>query len=109
MKGTPRKTGSVKMSISLSPKVWQWANDLAEKRGFGTNFSAFIADLVRHNYEAIGSDKIRVASALAAAAALHETGATGSPPAPVGPPGGRVQYPKAPRRPRKTPAKTANA
>jgi hypothetical protein len=41
----------VKRSISLSPAVNKWAEELAESRGFGTNFSAFIADLVRRAQE----------------------------------------------------------
>ena len=42
---------SVKRSISLSETVSRWADELAEKRGFGTNFSAFVADLVRREKE----------------------------------------------------------
>lgn len=37
----------VKRSVSLDPKVNEWAEELAAARGFGTNFSAFVADLVR--------------------------------------------------------------
>ena len=41
----------VKRSISLSPRVNEWAEELAEKRGFGNNFSGFVADLVRRSQE----------------------------------------------------------
>lgn len=41
----------VKRSISLSPLVNQWAEEMAAKRGFGSNFSAFLADLVRRAQE----------------------------------------------------------
>lgn len=41
----------VKRSISLSPTVNTWAEEMAAERGFGTNFSAFIADLVRRAQE----------------------------------------------------------
>lgn len=37
----------VKRSISLSPLVNKWAEQMAAERGFGTNFSAFCADLIR--------------------------------------------------------------
>jgi hypothetical protein len=39
----------VRKSISLSSTVAQWANELAHKKGFGSNFSAYIADLIRHD------------------------------------------------------------
>lgn len=42
----------IKRSISLSPLVNRWAEELAAERGFGTNFSAFIADLVRREQDA---------------------------------------------------------
>jgi len=41
----------VKTSISLSGPVAGWADDLAAKKGFGTNFSAYIADLIRRDKE----------------------------------------------------------
>lgn len=50
MKGV-KISGIIKRSISLSPLVNQWAEELAEARGFGTNFSAFCADLIRRAQE----------------------------------------------------------
>ena len=41
----------VKKSISLSGLVANWADDLAAKKGFGTNYSAYIADLIRRDKE----------------------------------------------------------
>jgi hypothetical protein len=58
----------VKRSISLSPLVNKWAEDLAAERGFGTNFSAFVADLVRREQQS-------------AAATLHDSPAL--PPVPA--------------------------
>jgi len=40
-----------KKSISLSRVVSVWADGLAAKKGFGTNFSAYIADLIRRDKE----------------------------------------------------------
>lgn len=41
----------VKRSISLSPQVNQWAEEMAEEmaaaKGYQNNFSAFLADLIR--------------------------------------------------------------
>lgn len=37
----------VKHSISLDPKVSGWADELANEWGYATNFSAFVAELVR--------------------------------------------------------------
>jgi hypothetical protein len=39
----------VKRSISLSKIVSGWADELAAKKGFGSNFSAYMADLVRRD------------------------------------------------------------
>jgi hypothetical protein len=41
----------VKKSISLSIVVAEWADALAEKKGFGSNYSAYIADLIRRDHE----------------------------------------------------------
>lgn len=40
---------SVKKSISFSKTVYAWGIDTAKKRGHGTNFSAYIADLIRRD------------------------------------------------------------
>jgi hypothetical protein len=39
----------IKRSISLSKVVSKWADELAQKKGFGSNFSAYMADLVRRD------------------------------------------------------------
>jgi hypothetical protein len=41
----------IKRSISLSPVIAGWADQLAETKGYGANFSAFIADLIRRSWE----------------------------------------------------------
>lgn len=41
----------VKKSISLSMVVSIWADALAVKKGFGANYSAYIADLIRRDKE----------------------------------------------------------
>jgi hypothetical protein len=41
----------IKKSISLSAVVAGWADDLADDKGYGTNFSAYIADLIRRDQE----------------------------------------------------------
>jgi hypothetical protein len=41
----------IKKSISLSLVVAGWADTLALKKGFGSNYSAYIADLVRRDKE----------------------------------------------------------
>ena len=48
------KRGStvLKTVISLSPKVKDWGKALAEQKGFESNFSAYIADLIRRDYNA---------------------------------------------------------
>lgn len=45
------KSEAIKRSISLSFLVAEWADNLAEQKGFGTNFSAYIADLIRRDKE----------------------------------------------------------
>jgi hypothetical protein len=50
----------VKRSISLSRVVSDWAEGLADAKGFGTNFSAYIADLVRRDKER--EDQLKLAS-----------------------------------------------
>jgi hypothetical protein len=47
---TPTPT-VVKKSISLSIVVAEWADALAAKKGFGSNYSAYIADLIRRDQE----------------------------------------------------------
>jgi hypothetical protein len=39
----------IKTAISLSPVVMNWGKALAEEKGFGSNFSGYIADLIRHD------------------------------------------------------------
>lgn len=46
-----RKSQVVKTAISLTPVVLNWAKNLAEKKGFGSNFSAYVADLIRRDQE----------------------------------------------------------
>jgi hypothetical protein len=41
----------IKKSISLSIVVAGWAETLAMKKGFGSNYSAYIADLIRRDKE----------------------------------------------------------
>ena len=41
----------IKKSISLSIVVAGWADTLAMKKGFGSNYSADIADLIRRDKE----------------------------------------------------------
>ena len=72
--------GIIKRSVSFSPLVNKWAQEMAEQRGFGSNFSAFIADLVRRaqeneetNSAATLADKI-VSGATSEASAAPATG-----------------------------------
>lgn len=51
MKRPRSKPESAKLSVSLSKTVYGWAVELAEKKGFDTNFSAYIADLIRRDQE----------------------------------------------------------
>lgn len=44
-----QQLGVIKKTISLTPLVTKWAKELAEKKGFGTNFSAYMADLIRQD------------------------------------------------------------
>jgi len=46
-----RKSQVVKTAISLTPIVLNWAKTLAEEKGFGSNFSAYVADLIRRDRE----------------------------------------------------------
>jgi hypothetical protein len=48
---TTLKPTVVKKSISLSLIVAEWADGLATKKGFGSNYSAYIADLIRRDKE----------------------------------------------------------
>lgn len=52
-----RKTQVVKTAISLTPVVLNWAKQLAEQKGFGSNFSAYVADLIRRDNENAGIPK----------------------------------------------------
>lgn len=51
---TKKPTTVIKRTISLSPLVNQWAEEMAAAHGYESNFSSFLADLVRraHNAEA---------------------------------------------------------
>lgn len=51
MKQPRRKSETEKLSVSLSKTVYSWAVELADKKGFDTNFSAYIADLIRRDRE----------------------------------------------------------
>lgn len=51
MNTSPKKPTGAKLSISLSHAVYAWAVQLAEKKGFDNNFSAYIADLIRRDRE----------------------------------------------------------
>ena len=55
-----RPSEVVKRSISLSRVVSGWADILSESKGFGTNFSAYIADLIRRDKER--EDELRTLS-----------------------------------------------
>ena len=52
-----RKSQVVKTAISLTPVVLNWAKQLAEQKGFGSNFSAYVADLIRRDNENGGAPK----------------------------------------------------
>jgi hypothetical protein len=52
------KLDIVRKSISLSATVAGWADQLAHKKGFGSNYSAYIADLIRHDWEEQPQDHI---------------------------------------------------
>jgi hypothetical protein len=52
-----RKTKIAKTSISLSSVIMSWGKELAEEKGFADNFSAYVADLIRHDKE--NSDAIK--------------------------------------------------
>lgn len=89
----------VKRSISLSPLVNQWAEELAAKRGFGTNFSAFLADLVRRAQESdVNSANVGQLSDASISAAAPGSPATGALP-----PVSYRSTPKAPRRSKSRP------
>ncbi len=49
MKMKPATT--VQRNISLSRAVAEWAEDLASRKGHGSNFSGYIADLIRRDKE----------------------------------------------------------
>ena len=52
-----RKSKVVKTAISLSPKVMNWGKTLADEKGFGSNFSAYIADLIRRDNDATDTSR----------------------------------------------------
>ena len=54
-----RKSQVKKTAISLTPVVLNWGKGLAEKKGFGTNFSAYVADLIRRDQEHAEDGKSR--------------------------------------------------
>lgn len=72
----------IKRSISLSPLVNQWAEQMASERGFGTNFSAFCADLIRRAQDAEGANSPASMADKIVSAAISEAGANPAP-APV--------------------------
>ena len=89
----------VKRSISLSPLVNKWAEEMAAERGFGTNFSAFVADLVRRAQDGQAVNFAQQIGDRAVADAISEAAAT--------PATGPVSYrskPKAARRKATPPA-----
>ena len=45
---------TVKASVSFSKTVAEWADELAKRKGFEKNFSAYIADLIRRDKECDG-------------------------------------------------------
>lgn len=49
MKKARKTSDSEKLSISLSKTVYAWAQELAAAKGFDTNFSAYVADLIRRD------------------------------------------------------------
>ena len=59
-----RNSQVVKTAISLTPVVLNWAKQLAEQKGFGSNFSAYVADLIRRDNENAASYKNPVADAV---------------------------------------------
>ena len=38
-------------TVSLAKVVWKWAEKLMKAKGFNDNFSAYVADLIRHDKE----------------------------------------------------------
>lgn len=40
-----------KTTISLPDRVGEWGEQMADRRGFGENFSAYVADLIRRDHE----------------------------------------------------------
>ena len=52
-----RKSQVIKTAISLTPVVLNWAKKLAEDKGFGSNFSAYVADLIRRDNENASRDE----------------------------------------------------
>lgn len=56
------KSEVIKRSISLSKVVADWADELAHQKGHGTNFSAYMADLIRRDMERENEIKILLGS-----------------------------------------------
>ena len=60
MKKARKTSDSEKLSISLSKTVYAWAQELAAAKGFDTNFSAYVADLIRRDQEREQARKINI-------------------------------------------------
>ena len=45
------KSKNIKKIVSLTPVVMRWGNKLMKERGFGDDFSEFVADLIRRQKE----------------------------------------------------------
>jgi hypothetical protein len=43
------KSATIKKTISLSSLVAKWGQEMALKKGFDANFSAYVADLIRQD------------------------------------------------------------
>ena len=46
-----KAASTVQRNISLSRAVAEWAEELASRKGHGSNFSGYIADLIRRDKE----------------------------------------------------------
>ena len=67
-----KQSGVIRKSISLSRAVSDWADELSHKKGFGTNFSAYIADLVRKDKERESHTKLPLPGQLVEASSMKE-------------------------------------
>lgn len=93
----------VKRSISLSPLVNKWAEELAAKRGFGTNFSAFCADLIRREQEMADANSANTVAALSESA-ISAAAPAALPASPARPPVSYRSTRATPRRSKSAPA-----